>query len=174
MSYFSFPQEEINEIKNRTLWLAGAILLIISALLVRTWYLQVFQGNLYREMSENNRMRLVEIPAPRGFIYDRNGNLLLNNTPSFNLYLVMEDISDLEETLNRLSSLTGLNREELNRRILTQKSRSPFQPLKIKSDLTLKEVAFIKGHLLDLPGVRIEAEAKRNYLYGKLAAHLLG
>lgn len=174
MSNPSYSQEDTSDIRNRAAWLAGVVLVVFSFLLVRAWYLQVFQGSYYRGMAENNRIRLVEIPAPRGFIYDRNGTLLVNNIPSFNLYLVQEDILDLEDTLSRLSGYIGLSKDELNQRIMRKKNLVPSGPLKIKSDLTLKEAALIEGHLLDLSGVRIEAEAKRSYIFGGLAAHLLG
>ena len=173
MNYSSYPQEEASEIRNRAVWLAGFVLLVFSFLLVRAWYLQVFQGGYYRGMAENNRIRLVEIAAPRGYLYDQNGNLLVNNAPSFNLYLALEDIPNLEETLEKLSHLIGVSKEELTQTVLAKKNLAP-RPLKIKSDLTLKGVAIIEAHLLDLPGVRIEAEVKRNYIHGGLAAHLLG
>jgi len=147
---------------------------VFGFLLVRAWYLQVLQTNQYRGMADNNRVRLVEMEAPRGFLYDRNGNLLVNNAPSFNLYLVLEDIPDLEETLKRIGELIGTSEAELHQKISSKKNCVPFRPLKVKSDLSLKEVALIEAHLLDLPGVKIEAEVKRNYIYGSLAAHLLG
>ena len=173
MKYSSYPQEEASEIRNRAAWLAGFVLLVFSFLLVRAWYLQVFQGSYYRGMAENNRVRLVEIAAPRGYLYDRNGNLLVNNAPSFNLYMALEDVPNLEETLEKLSHLIGVSSKDLTQTVLAKKNLSP-RPLKIKSDLTLKDVALIEAHLLDLPGVRIEAEVKRNYIHGELAAHLLG
>ncbi|MCI0529843.1 MAG: penicillin-binding protein 2 [Nitrospira sp.] len=173
MNYSSYPQEETSEIRNRTAWLAGFVLLVFSFLLVRAWYLQVFQGSSYRGMAENNRIRLVEIAPPRGFLYDRNGNLMVNNAPSFNLYLALEDIPNLQDTLQKISELIGVSKEELSQTVLTKKNLSP-RPLKVKSDLNLKEVALIEANLLDLPGVRIETEVKRNYIYGGLAAHLLG
>ena len=173
MNYSSYPQDEASEIRNRAAWLAGLVLFVFIFLLVRAWYLQVFQGNYYRGMAENNRVRLVELAPPRGYLYDRNGNLLVNNSPSFNLYLALEDIPNLEETLEKLGHLIDVSKDELNQTVLAKKNLSP-SPLKIKSDLTLKEVALIEAHLLDLPGVRIEAEVKRNYIHGGVAAHLLG
>ncbi len=173
MNYSSYPQEESSEIRNRTAWLAGFVLLVFISLLVRAWYLQVFQGSYYRGMAENNRIRLVEITAPRGFLYDRNGNLMVNNAPSFNLYLALEDIPNLQDALQRISELMGVSKEGLNQTVLAKKNLYP-RPIKVKSDLTLKQVALIEANLLDLPGVRIETEVKRNYIYGGLAAHLLG
>ena len=65
MNDTSYLQEEAGEIRNRAAWLAGFVLLVLCFLLARAWYLQVFQGNYYRGMAENNRARLVEI-LPHG------------------------------------------------------------------------------------------------------------
>ncbi len=174
MNYSSYPQEETTEIRTRAAWLAAIVLVIFSFLLVRAWYLQVFQANHYRGMAENNRIRLIDIPAPRGFLYDRHGTLLVNNVPSFNLYVALEDIPDLDVLTDRLSPYIGITPDEIRQRIEAKKVMAAFRPVKIKSDLSFKEVALIEGHRLDLPGVRIEAEVKRNYVYRSMAAHLLG
>jgi len=125
VNYPSYPQEEINELRNRAAWLAAVILVIFGFLIVRAWYLQVFLGSHYRGMAEENRIRLVEIPAARGFIYDRNGTLLVNNMPSFNLYLVLEDIPDLQQTLEKLSQFINVSPEDLNERIQSKKNLAP-------------------------------------------------
>ncbi|MBI3802358.1 MAG: penicillin-binding protein 2 [Nitrospirae bacterium] len=167
------PQEETRDLQTRIYWLFGLIILALFGLLLRAWYLQIVKGKFYLEMSENNRMRVVETPPPRGLIYDRNGNLLVNNVPSFNLYVVLGDMPNQSHVLPRLATLIGMSEEELKRRV-TIKKEDPFFPIKIKDDLTMREVAVVEGHGLDLPGVKIEAEFKRNAIYGTLAAHLLG
>ena len=58
---------------------------------LRLWYLQIVQGAYFREKSENNRLRSVYIPPPRGMIYDREGVMLARNRPSFNVELIVED-----------------------------------------------------------------------------------
>lgn len=168
-----FPQEETRDLQNRIYWLLGIILLALTTLLLRAWYLQVVQGKRYLELSENNRIRVVKTHPPRGLIYDRNGVLLVNNVPTFNLYVVLEDMSDSKRVLNRVADLLEISREEMGRRILS-KREDPYLPIKIKDDLSMKEVAQIEGHTFELPGVKIEAEFKRNAIYGMLAAHLFG
>lgn len=168
-----FPQEETRDLQSRIYWLFGLIVLALCGLLLRAWYLQVVKGKFYYELSENNRIRVVETPPPRGLIYDRNGALLVNNVPSFNLYVVPGDMPDQTAALSRLAGLIGMPQEEIVRRV-TFKKEDPFFPIKIKDDLTMKEVALVEGHGLDLPGVKIEAEFKRNAIHGNLAAHLLG
>ena len=172
---FSLPQEEIRELQSRVYWLFAIIVALFFSLLLRSWYMQAVQGSYYRELSENNRMRVVPIRAPRGLIYDRYGNLLVNNVPSFNLYLVLEDIpvKDREAVFQRLSSYLEVPVDEISRRILPY-SDDLYAPIKIKEDLTLREVALVESHRLNLPGVKIESESRRNALYGPLAAHLIG
>ncbi len=168
-----FPQEETRDLQSRIYWLFGLIVLALFGLLMRAWYLQAVKGKFYHELSENNRIRVVETAPPRGLIYDRNGNLLVNNVPSFNLYVVLGDMPDPADVLPRLAQLIEMSQEEMTRRV-TFKKEDPFFPIKVKDDLTMKEVALVEGHGLDLPGVKIEAEFKRNAIHGTLAAHLLG
>jgi penicillin-binding protein 2 len=150
------------------------VAVILSALLFRAWYLQITKGSYYKEQSENNRVRVVYIQPPRGLVFDRHGELLANNVPSFNLYLIPEDISDKNSVLNELVRLIHLDRAEMEEKIQSRKDNVPYMPVKIKEGLSLKEVTLIEAHRLDLAGTLIEPEPQRNYLYGTLAAHLLG
>jgi len=150
------------------------VAVILSALLFRAWYLQITKGSYYKEQSENNRVRVVYIQPPRGLVFDRHGELLANNVPSFNLYLIPEDISDKNSVLNELARLIHLDRAEMEEKIQSRKDNVPYMPVKIKEGLSLEEVTLIESHRLDLAGTLIEPEPQRNYLYGTLAAHLLG
>lgn len=172
---FSLPQEEIRELQSRVYWLFAIIATLFLSLLLRSWYLQAVQGDYYKGLSENNRVRVIPIDAPRGLIYARFGELLIKNIPSFNLYLVLEDlpVQDREAVLKRLSGYINIPSEEIENQLVSYKG-DPYTPIKIKQDLTLQEVALIESHRLDLPGTRIESESKRNALHGALAVHLLG
>ena len=162
------------EIQSRLGYLMVGIAVIFVALLLRAWYLQITKGSYYKEQSENNRVRVVYIQPPRGLIFDRHGELLANNVPSFNLYLVLEDVSDKKGVLNELARFIQMDPGELERKIYTHKNDVPYMPMKIKEGLSLKEVALIESHRLDLAGTILVPEPQRNYLYGPLAAHLLG
>ncbi|HUK55681.1 MAG TPA: penicillin-binding protein 2 [Nitrospiria bacterium] len=162
------------ELQNRLGYLMIGIVAIFMALLMRAWYLQVTKASFYKEQSENNRVRVVYIQPPRGLIFDRHGHLLANNVPSFNLYLVLEDISNKKGVLDQLARFLQMDRGELDRKISSHKNNVPYMPMKIKEGLSLKEVALIESHRLDLAGTIIAPEPQRNYLYGPLAAHVLG
>ena len=166
--------EGLGTLHRRVVYLLIVILSLILLLFFRIWYLQVIRGGYYAGLSENNRLRLVSIRQPRGLIYDREGRLLANNVPSFNLYLVLEDVQNREAVLQKLSQYIQLSPDEIQRRLSSRRYAVPYLPVRLKEGLSMKEVALIEAHRLELPGVEIQAESQRNYLYGKLGAHLLG
>jgi len=168
-----FPQEESRELEAKIYWFFALLVAGLILLLLRAWQLQVVQGEYYTGLSDNNRLRVVEIPPPRGRIYDRNGAILVSNVPAFNLYMVPGDMPDPSEVIASLSQWIDLSAEEIETR-LQEKKGDPLRPVKIKKDLSMEEVAKVEGHGLDLPGVKIEAEFKRHAPSGALAAHLLG
>jgi penicillin-binding protein 2 len=127
-----------------------------------------------RVLSERNRVRIKKIPAPRGTIYDRNGVVLADTRPAFNLYLIPEDIRDFSETVDGLSGLLGIPREEIMSRLKQARGFPPSFPVLIKSDISMDEVAKVEAHRIFLPGVTVQMEPKRFYPHGDRLAHVLG
>lgn len=164
--------EDFRHLQSRLTFLRFALLIAVFLLFSRVWYLQVIKGGYYRDLSEQNRVRTVPIRSARGLIFDRRGELLANNIPSFNLYATREDTKDLNSLAVSLEQLIGLPQAETRKRF-ARHSRT-YLPILLKSGLTLREAAVIEGHRLDLSGLRIQAESQRNYLHGFLASHLLG
>jgi penicillin-binding protein 2 len=171
----SSPQDDFKDLYDRITWGAIAILVLLGMLVLRAWYLQIVEGETYRGLAETNRVRVVSVLPQRGLIFDRHGRLLVNNTPGFTAYVVPEDApAPLDSLIERLALYLELPAEDIRDRITSQRTARPYTPIPIKNHLTLKEVALIEAHRLDLPGVKIEVEAQRNYPYGGWAAHLLG
>lgn len=168
------PIENTRYIQRRIGYLFISVAVLFAFLLLRVWYLQIARGNYYAELSENNRVRVVHLQPQRGLIYDHAGNLLTNNVPSFNLYLVIEDIPNKKDLVERLTQLVELSSSDLEEKLSSPRHAIPYLPIKIKEGLDLSEVAVLEAHRMELPGVRIEPEPQRNYLHGTLAAHLLG
>jgi len=166
--------EDLASLHRRVIYLMVVILSIILLLFFRIWYLQVIRGGYYAGLSENNRVRVVSLHPPRGLIYDRRGRLVVNNVPSFNLYLMLEDVQNREAVLKKLSQYVQLSPDEIQRRLTSPRYSVPYLPVRLKEGLSMKEVALIEAHRFELPGVEIQAESQRNYLYGNLAVHLLG
>lgn len=145
--------------------------LVFSILLFRMFQLQVFDSDRYKRLAEENRFRIVKIPAPRGIIYDRNGIPLVENIPNFSISIVPENVNSLD--VDALAVLLGMQAQELQEKLL-RKDRSPFVPVKLKQGLEFGEVARIEARKSDFPGLFIETEIGREYPLGKVAAHLIG
>ncbi|MBI5286309.1 MAG: penicillin-binding protein 2 [Deltaproteobacteria bacterium] len=167
-------QNDTETLKERSSIVTGVGLAIFFILLSRLWFLQVLKGSEFRELSENNRVRLVKTVAPRGVIFDKNGKVLVENRPSFDLFIVPEDVRDWERLKGVIPRLIDIKREDIEKRLSLTKGRPPFQPIKIKEDLVWEEVVRVETFKIDLPGVMLTVGPKRNYLYGDLISHITG
>jgi penicillin-binding protein 2 len=163
------------EIIGRRLRIVTAfVIFFIAVLILRLWFLQVIKGPAYRVKSENNRIHLQSIPPARGLIMDRNGELLVDNRPSYDLYAIPEDIKDPEELLKKIKpfiSLDATQTEGFFKKIKTVRS---FNPVLLKKNLSREELAVIEAKLFNLPGVFIEVSTQRNYIYDTFASHIIG
>jgi penicillin-binding protein 2 len=140
-------------------------------LIMRLWQLQILRGKEYRELSEANRLRIIAIPAPRGIIYDRNGIPLVKNSPYYYASLIPDE-SDISK-VDSLSKVLNIPVEEILEKI-NKNGLSPFSPIRLKQGLSFSEVAYIESRRSDFPGLIIETEVSREYLYGDVASHLIG
>jgi len=161
-------------LKKRLINAAVMIMAAFSLLLVRFVYLQVVEGDEYRRLSENNCIRLQSVPASRGMIYDRNGTLLVDNIPSFDLKIILQDAEPVEETIERLADIIGVPIEELTERVDAGRKVSVYKPLLLKRNITRDQLAVVEAHGFDLPGVKVDVEPMRNYIYKESAAHVIG
>ena len=154
-----------------------AIYLVTAAfaiLFLRLFYLQVIAGKEFKRLSENNCIRLQRISPSRGLIFDRNGSLIVDNRPSFDLQLTLKDTKDPDRTVKRLSFFTGVPEELLKERISVGKKGPSYMPILLIKDINRDILARIESHEYDLPGVSIAVQPRREYVYPKSAAHLIG
>lgn len=146
-------------------------ILIFFIFIFRLFQLQILHGNKYKELSESNRLRVVKIPAPRGIIYDRKGRPLVKNIPFFSVSMIADNSKDLD--IEALSRLLGMKPDAIKEKI-NKKDKSPFVPIKLKQGLNFEEIARIEARRSDFPEISIEVDASRQYLYGKVGAHIIG
>lgn len=168
---FHAPDQEFDELQQRLIFLKIGVVILIGLLTIRLWQLQVKDGAYYRDLSHNNQTRSILLRPPRGLIYDRNGQLLANNVPSFTLYVQPEDVTDRNALSQTLVTLLQFDPTELANTLNAGGSRTR---IKLKRGLTLREAALIESHRLDLPGVVIQPEYQRNNPQGPFGAHVIG
>jgi len=155
-------------------FLLGLMILMLAVYVFRMWHLQVLQGTTYRYQSENNRIRIEEIPAARGIIFDRNGNPLVENRPAYHVQLIREDVRDLDQTIREVAHLCDRSPEELFAVLEGSKHVPKFVPLRLVSDIDRDCLARVEAQRVRLPGVFIQLEPKREYRWQGTAPHLIG
>ena len=151
----------------------GFVSAVFVIILVRLWYLQVVSGEAFRERSENNRLRTIFVPPPRGLILDRDGIVLAKNRLSFNVDLISEDSPDPVATLRHLAKIIDIDPSELERRLASEKRRR-FEPKLLLKDVSRDLVGRIMARRTELPGVIISVVPARDYVFGNFAAHFIG
>ncbi|MDL2285848.1 penicillin-binding protein 2 [Desulfococcaceae bacterium OttesenSCG-928-F15] len=147
--------------------------LFFLILLFRLFYLQILKGEEYARLSATNRIQLQSINPHRGLIYDQKGDLLVDNRPSYDLFIVLSDAKPLNVVLQHLSDLSGIPVDFMQER-LKKRRGSRYNPVLIWQDLDRDVVGLLSAKRYELPGVRIEVTPRRHYIYPGLAAHALG
>ena len=161
--------------RSLTLAVAGIFALVV----LRLFVLQVLEGERYRGLSEENRIRVEVLTAPRGEIKDRKGRLLADCVPSFTVTVDPFDKAytrtpgRLDSTLAALGPILNADVAALSEKIRRERKVS-FLPIRLKRNVDIKSVAFIAEHRDQLPGVVVESEPLRRYPLGLMASHLLG
>lgn len=150
------------------------VVVVFVALVLRLWYLQLIKGPEYRVKSENNRIHLQDIPPFRGMIYDRHDELLVDNRPSFDMYIIPEDIQDRKNLFLSLNRLIALTPDLVEGKLKEASRRYPFKPILVKKALTREELALIETNIYNLPGVMIQVKPQRNYIFREFAPHVIG
>ena len=150
------------------------VTLVFSLLVLRLYYLQIVRGRHYSRLAEENRISLIRVRAPRGIVFDRHGNVLVTNRPSFSVSLDLNAVRDLDATVGAVAAALGLDRAELARKVRAVEPYRRFEPVRVKDDVDRSEVAALEALRYEYPGVLVEVEPRRSYPHGTLASHVLG
>jgi penicillin-binding protein 2 len=166
--------QRMEDFKGIYKYLVVFIGLAFFLIFIRLWSLQVIKGSDLRRLSENNCIRLRENPADRGMLFDQKGRILAHNRPSYEVYIVPEDLKVNPGVVTEVGRLLNIPPEEIEERLKAQKRRAPFKPVKIKSDINWNELALLESNRVHLPGLIVDVRPRRAYDYGELASHLIG
>ncbi len=150
------------------------VLALIAVLLSNLYHLQITSHNTYQTRSNENRIKVIPIAPNRGLIYDRNGVILAENRPVYNLEVVPEEVNDLSEALASVAALLNLSPETLSEFEKALKGQRRFKSHVLKARLDESEVALFSAHQHKFPGFSIEARLARYYPYGDTLTHALG
>ena len=168
-------ESEKRLVNKRLIACAALVLAISCALIGRMYFLQVTEFAYNSTVSENNRVHVLPIPPERGFIYDRNGVLLADNQPSFNMTITRERAADTAKVLDTLFGILHLPDEDhaLFAKAMKQ-ARHPFDPSTLLYDLSEEQIALLAVNQFRLPGIDVEAQFVRHYPQGDHFAHSVG
>jgi penicillin-binding protein 2 len=172
---FKDHQREAKLFRNRVVVMALFMLLLASTLMYRYYDLQIVNFEEYSTQSDRNRVHVQPIPPTRGLIFDRNGQLLADNKPSFTLSVVSINTEELNSTIELLKTLVEITPSDLGKFYKAQKQRRhKLDPVPLRYRLTEDEIArlAVNQHLLE--GVEVNAELVRNYPHGDMFAHVIG
>ena len=151
----------------------GCFAFIILLLIGRLWFLQVLKGSEFSVASERNRFREVMTPAPRGLVFDRNGQIMLANRPFFDLVIIPQYLQNRENTLKVMAELFQIPLVQIEKRLKEAARLPKFVPVRIKRNLSIHEVALVESNKFFLPGVDIDTAPRRDYDRND-SAHLMG
>ena len=165
-------------LSRRVAIVTGISVAIFSVVFLRLWYLQVLSGDEYRELANDNRVREVRVPAPRGDILDRDGKVLVTNRTQLGLQVVPDDLpkagADRKQVLRGLSAVTGMTPQRIESEIEEVRRISPTSPVILKRGLGAGKVFFLRENQNRFPGVTVERVFTRDYRQGTIGAHLFG
>lgn len=154
--------------------MAGLVLFLFALLLLRFFYLQVWKYYDFHAMSEENRVALLPVQAPRGEIFDRHGSIIARNGSAFALEIEPHKVPNLEDTLQFLGTLVRIDELDMRRFRRLKNELRKFDTIPLRPTLNDAEVARLVVHLHRLPGVSVNVRSMRYYPHGDSSSHLLG
>jgi predicted ABC-type ATPase len=150
-----------------------AITFVVTVLLTAFFQTQVVRGEQFAVRSEENRLRPVVIPAPRGTITDRYGELVATSIPGFSLTLLPGEAETVRRTLEDLAPFLGLAGTQIEQ-LMQQRARRPHDLLTVTEDATYAQVAAIEERRTSFPNLLVVDRPKRYYPAGDAIGHIIG
>ncbi|MBI5808327.1 MAG: penicillin-binding protein 2 [Ignavibacteriales bacterium] len=144
----------------------------VAISIIQLFSMQILNGPVYNERSNENSVKPIYQTAPRGIIYDRNGNVLVGNKPSFLLRITP---SEYKDSLNPyLEAILGYPQGYIAKLLKASETYSKFIPRKIAKDVSFNVIAWYEENSAKLPGVDYVMETQRDYSFGVMGSHMFG
>jgi penicillin-binding protein 2 len=142
-------------------------------LLGKLFVVQVFATSYYRKASIDNSVRIVPIKAPRGIIIDRNNEVIVQNRPSYAVYLLPHEVPNIDSAASRLAVMLGMDVDYL-KAVISAGWKGKFQPIRLKRDVDFKTISVLEEYSLDIPGIAYRTEPARLYPDSGFGSHVIG
>jgi penicillin-binding protein 2 len=159
--------------RSRALGALGVVVGLILILGAAFFRIQVLASGTYKLTAESNRLRPLEISAPRGTVFDRYGRVVADNVPAYAVMILPSSPDSVRATLERVRRHVALDDDHVES-LLEAVEQAPNQPLLVDSDVDFNEVSALEERRSDFPNLYIEMRPKRRYLGGQAASHLMG
>ena len=160
--------------KKRAELLRNIITFSFMIVLSRLWYLQIYKGREFYEYSLKNLLRKETVKAPRGMMFSRNNELLVNNIPRFDAVVIPQYLKDKDRTIKKLALILGITVKKIEKIMKKNTSQARYLPIIIKKNISRREVAIIETESRKMPGVRVVTFVSREYRDQEVGGHLLG
>jgi penicillin-binding protein 2 len=169
-------EDTSQNLRARLRFIQVLVVLMLGLLSIRLYVLQVVRGERYAEIAENQRRRRLPIPAPRGVILDREGRVLVDSRPIYNVILSREDVKgkDLSSLVEPLSEGLSVDKDILREYFEVVKTMPAFESIMVKQGATPGDLAWVEAHNLEYPELRVEQQPQRRYPDNGSLAHVLG
>ncbi|HEV7594885.1 MAG TPA: penicillin-binding protein 2 [Gemmatimonadaceae bacterium] len=162
-----------NDVARRARMSSWALVLGFLFLVGAFFKTQVIQNHQYVMQSEENRLRPIPLPAPRGIIYDRHGEVIAENLPAYSVSITAPNVDSLRAALNSLAGTLQLEPYQINAAIRRYR-RAPTRPTVVLPDASIDIVSVLEEHRLDFPRLIIQSVPKRYYPDGPMVASFVG
>ncbi|MCK5331707.1 MAG: penicillin-binding protein 2 [Candidatus Marinimicrobia bacterium] len=159
--------------RQRLVILSSLVSVLLFALIGRFFQLQIYNYEKYKVKSEANIIRAQSIPAPRGLIYDREGNILVDNYPTYLLTAIPIEMGNVDTVLHKISGYIDVDTTTLIKNY-KKYYQGRFHPTRLAKDLSIEQLSRIAEHKLELPGVNYKQMPERYYPGLINASHIIG
>jgi penicillin-binding protein 2 len=169
-------EDTSQNLRARLRFIQAMVVLLLGVLSVRLYVLQVVRGERYAEIAENQRRRRLPIPAPRGLILDREGRVIVDSRPIYNVIMSREDVKgkDLNALIEPLSEGLALDKDILREYFDVVKTMPAFESVLVKQDATQGDIAWVEAHNFEYPELRVEQQPQRTYPAKGSFSHVVG
>ncbi len=148
------------------------IALFLGLLAASFFRIQVLESDTWQLRSTSNRIRQLPLPAPRGIIYDRNGDILADNVPGYAITLLPGPLDEARETLERMGEYVDMPDERIERLLATLRRFG--REVVVNADAGFEIVSALEERRAEFPGLYVEMRPRRRYLLGEAVGHVLG